>query len=168
MEMVRTAYSSSQQLLRIVDDILDYSASSRPTASNWKPPTSTCAELLENVIRLMERPAEAMGLRLYLHSTRACARRCAATRCACARCWGNLISNAVKFTERGSVSVHVQRIGGTAAQHQLRFEVRDTGIGIRPKQWNGCSPPSARPDASTTRLYGGTGLAWRSASASSN
>src|SRR6478672_7453477 len=58
-ELVRTAYASSQQLLRIVDDILDYSEL-EATAFNLR-------ELLEMVIQLMERPAEAKGLRLHLH-----------------------------------------------------------------------------------------------------
>jgi CheY-like chemotaxis protein len=70
----------------------------------------------------------------------------------------NLISNAVKFTEKGSVSVHVKRLGESAAQHQLRFEVRDTGIGIPHGAMDRLFTAFSQADASTTRLYGGTGL----------
>ena len=84
--MVRTAYTSSQQLLRIVDDILDYS---KLEADKLELESTgfNLRELLEAVIQLMERPAESKGLRLS-PATRsgACACRCAAIRCACARC----------------------------------------------------------------------------------
>jgi len=64
----------------------------------------------------------------------------------------------VKFTGKGSVSVHVQRTGETAGQHLLRFEVRDTGIGIRAEAMDRLFTAFSQADASTTRLYGGTGL----------
>ena len=157
MEMVRTAYSSSQQLLRIVDDILDYS---KLEADRLELETTNfnLRELLENVIRLMERPAEAKGLRLYLHLDPGVRLPVRGDPVRLRQVLGNLISNAVKFTERGSVSLHVQRIGESAAQHQLRFEVRDTGIGIRPEALDRLFTAFNQADASTTRLYGGTGL----------
>ena len=83
---MRTAYTSSQQLLRIVDDILDYS---KLEANKLELETTSfnLRDLLEAVMQLMEKPAEAKGLRLHLqHRSGACACRCAATRCACARC----------------------------------------------------------------------------------
>ncbi len=157
LDMVRTAYSSSQQLLRIVDDILDYS---KLEADRLELETTNfnLRELLENVIRLMERPAEAKGLRLYLHLYPGVRLPVRGDPVRLRQVLGNLISNAVKFTEKGSVSVHVQRIGESAAQHQLRFEVRDTGIGIRPEAVERLFTAFSQADASTTRLYGGTGL----------
>ena len=157
LDMVRTAYSSSQQLLRIVDDILDYS---KLEADRLELETTNfnLRELLENVIRLMERPAEAKGLRLYLHLDPGVRLPVRGDPVRLRQVLGNLISNAVKFTEKGSVSVHVQRIGESAAQHQLRFEVRDTGIGIRPEAVERLFTAFSQADASTTRLYGGTGL----------
>ena len=157
LEMVRTAYSSSQQLLRIVDDILDYS---KLEADRLELETTNfnLRELLENVIRLMERPAEAKGLRLYLHLDPGVRLPVRGDPVRLRQVLTNLISNAVKFTEKGSVSVHVQRAGETAAQHQLRFEVRDTGIGIRREAMDRLFTAFSQADASTTRLYGGTGL----------
>jgi signal transduction histidine kinase/CheY-like chemotaxis protein len=156
-ELVRTAYSSSQQLLRIVDDILDYS---KLEADRLELETTTfnLRELLETVIQLMERPAEAKGLRLHLHIDPSVRLPVRGDPVRLRQVLGNLISNAVKFTERGSVTVNVSRIGESTAQHQLRFEVRDTGIGIAPEAQARLFQAFSQADASTTRLYGGTGL----------
>jgi CheY-like chemotaxis protein len=70
----------------------------------------------------------------------------------------NLISNALKFTERGSINLIVSRKGETTTQHELRFEVRDTGIGISKDNLLHLFRAFGQADASTTRLYGGTGL----------
>ncbi|EWY39555.1 histidine kinase [Skermanella stibiiresistens SB22] len=77
----------------------------------------------------------------------------------------NLVGNAVKFTSRGSVSVEVGVVGGggrtgdaAGAATWLRFEVRDTGIGITPAQIERLFQPFTQADASTSRRYGGTGL----------
>jgi signal transduction histidine kinase/CheY-like chemotaxis protein len=156
-ELVRTAYSSSQQLLRIVDDILDYS---KLEADRLELETTTfnLRELLETVIQLMERPAEAKGLRLHLHIDPSVRLPVRGDPVRLRQVLGNLISNAVKFTERGSVTINVSRIGESTAQHQLRFEVRDTGIGIAPEALARLFQAFSQADASTTRLYGGTGL----------
>ncbi|WP_223878001.1 MULTISPECIES: hybrid sensor histidine kinase/response regulator [unclassified Luteimonas] len=156
-ELVRTAYTSSQQMLRIVDDILDYSKLEadklelESTAFNLR-------ELLESVMQLMERPALGKALRMTLHIEPAVRLAVRGDPVRLRQVLGNLVSNAVKFTERGSVSVTVRRIGESAAQHQLRFEVRDTGIGIASAAQSRLFQAFNQADASTTRLYGGTGL----------
>ena len=71
----------------------------------------------------------------------------------------NLISNAIKFTARGEVSVEVTLAAGAAAgTWPLRVEVRDTGIGIPPDRIAHLFQPFVQVDSSTTRRYGGTGL----------
>jgi signal transduction histidine kinase/CheY-like chemotaxis protein len=156
-ELVRTALASSHQLLRIVDDILDYS---KLEADRLELETTAfnLRELLETVIQLMERAADSKGLRLNLHIDPAVRLPVRGDPVRLRQVLGNLISNAVKFTERGSVSVSVRRVGETAAQHQLHFEVRDTGIGISADAQTRLFQAFSQADASTTRLYGGTGL----------
>lgn len=156
-ELVRTAYTSSQQLLRIVDDILDYS---KLEANKLELETTNfnLRDLLEAVMQLMERPAEAKGLRLHLHLDPGVRLPVRGDPVRLRQVLTNLISNAVKFTERGAISVSVRRVGETASQHQLRFEVRDTGIGIAPEAQTRLFHAFTQADASTTRLYGGTGL----------
>ena len=70
----------------------------------------------------------------------------------------NLAGNAVKFTERGSVDVSVERAAGSEHSVDLRFRVQDTGIGISPLQQQRLFAPFSQADDSTARLYGGTGL----------
>ncbi|MFZ5635991.1 MAG: ATP-binding protein [Pseudomonadota bacterium] len=156
-EMVHTAFLSSQQMLRIVDDILDYS---KLEASKLQLESTTfnLRETLESVIQLMERPAQSKGLRLTLQIDPSVRLPVRGDPVRLRQVLSNLISNAVKFTERGSIAVTVRRIGETNAQHQLRFEVRDTGIGIPPAAQERLFQAFSQADASTTRLYGGTGL----------
>jgi len=156
-ELVRTAYLSSQQMLRIVDDILDYSKLEadkldlETTAFNLR-------ELLDGVLQLMERPAQSKGLRLQMQVDSGVRLPVRGDPIRLRQVLGNLVSNAVKFTERGSVTVTLRKIGETAAQHHLRFEIRDTGIGISQAGQARLFQAFSQADASTTRLYGGTGL----------
>ncbi len=156
-EMVQTAFLSSQQMLRIVDDILDYS---KLEASKLQLESTTfnMRETLESVIQLLERPAQSKGLRLNLQIDPSVRLPVRGDPVRLRQVLSNLISNAVKFTERGNIAVSVRKIGDTSAQHQLRFEVRDTGIGIHASAQERLFQAFSQADASTTRLYGGTGL----------
>lgn len=156
-ELVRTAYLSAQQMQRIVDDILDYSKLESEKLE-LEATGFNLRELMDGVIQVMERAAQTKGLRLGLQIDPAVRLPVRGDPVRLRQVLGNLISNAVKFTERGSVAVHVRRLGETAAQHQLRFEVRDTGIGISAEGRTRLFQAFSQADASTTRLYGGTGL----------
>ena len=70
----------------------------------------------------------------------------------------NLLSNAVKFTESGSIHLSAAVVTETEKDVTLRFEVKDTGIGIATEQTATILTPFIQADASTTRRYGGTGL----------
>src|SRR5580704_6370940 len=70
----------------------------------------------------------------------------------------NLISNAVKFTERGEIVVRLVKEEESAAGASVRCEVHDTGIGISPEAQKLLFQPFSQVDSSTTRKYGGSGL----------
>jgi signal transduction histidine kinase/FixJ family two-component response regulator len=72
----------------------------------------------------------------------------------------NLLGNAVKFTERGTVTLRTRMLASRAGDTRiwLRFEVRDSGIGIAPASLERLFQPFVQADKSTTRAFGGTGL----------
>jgi PAS domain S-box-containing protein len=70
----------------------------------------------------------------------------------------NLLSNASKFTEKGTVEISVTRTAENGSGDILRFKVTDTGIGMTPDQLGKLFQPFTQADASTTRRFGGTGL----------
>ena len=70
----------------------------------------------------------------------------------------NFAGNAVKFTERGTITLRARQVSGDGDRVSVRFEVQDTGIGIPPEKAAGLFEPFQQVDASTTRKYGGTGL----------
>jgi two-component system, sensor histidine kinase and response regulator len=70
----------------------------------------------------------------------------------------NYASNAVKFTEQGSIVIRVRRVDDVEQDVLVRFEVEDTGIGLAPDQIRKLFQSFSQADASTTRKYGGTGL----------
>ena len=156
-EMLQTASLSSQQLLRIVDDILDYS---RLEANRLELETTSfnLRELLDSVIQLMAQPAQRKHLKLELHIDPAVRLPVRGDPLRLRQVIGNLVGNAIKFTEQGGVVVNVSRQGETASRHKLRFEVIDTGIGLSAEQQSRLFNSFTQADASTTRLYGGTGL----------
>ncbi len=70
----------------------------------------------------------------------------------------NLANNAIKFTEQGEIFVGMEKLQADGERVQLRFTVRDTGIGMTPEQSARLFQPFSQADTSTTRKYGGTGL----------
>ncbi|MBD9370208.1 response regulator [Xanthomonas sp. XNM01] len=156
-EMLHTAHESSLQLLRIVDDILDYSKL-EANRLELEITSFNLRDLMEAVQQLMQGPAEGKRLRLELEIDPGVRLPVRGDPVRLRQVLSNLLGNAVKFTERGGIRMGVRRLGETPVQHLLRFEVRDTGIGIAPEQQERLFNAFSQADASTTRLYGGTGL----------
>ncbi|KLI99417.1 hybrid sensor histidine kinase/response regulator [Luteimonas sp. FCS-9] len=157
LELVRTAYLSAQQMQRIVDDILDYSKLESDRL-DLEVTGFNLRELLQGVVQPMDRQAQAKGLHMQLQIDPAVRLAVRGDPVRLRQILSNLLSNAVKFTERGGITVDVRRLGETPTRHQLRFEVRDTGIGISAQGQARLFQAFSQADASTTRLYGGTGL----------
>ena len=70
----------------------------------------------------------------------------------------NLVGNAIKFTEKGNVTLRARVIGETPEAVRIHFEVADTGVGIEPEAQGRLFQSFEQADSSTTRKYGGTGL----------
>ncbi|WP_415854446.1 response regulator [Sinomonas sp. G460-2] len=153
-EGVKTA---GEALLALIDDILDFSKLEAGKVELDPTPFNPHA-LLEEVAGLFAEQALGKGLELIAHCRPNVPTLMLGDSRALRQILLNLVSNAVKFTSHGEVSVlaKIQDLIGESAV--LRFEVRDTGIGIAPEQQGLIFDAFAQADASTTRRYGGTGL----------
>ncbi len=156
-EYVNTAYSSAKSLLSIIDDILDYS---KIEANKLELETVglNVREVVDSVMRLMKNAAQAKGLSISVQidpNVRLAAR---GDPVRLRQVLTNLVSNAVKFTEKGSVQIQVAKKSDSRTHQELTFSVKDTGIGISDEQQSRLFKPFQQADTSTTRTFGGTGL----------
>lgn len=156
-DYLATAHKSAQELLRIVDDILDYSKVEAGKL-DLERVGFNLREMMSNVHRLLEKPAEAKGLALRFVVDEDVRTSVRGDSVRLRQILTNLVGNAIKFTEKGGVSVRVSRRADTVAHHELLFAVRDTGIGLAPDAAARLFRPFTQADASVTRRYGGTGL----------
>ncbi|TAN08849.1 MAG: response regulator [Rhodanobacteraceae bacterium] len=156
-EYLVTANASAKELLRIVDDILDYSKAEAGKL-NLESVSINIRELAESVKRLLDKPAEGKGLAMRLVVDADVRPVVRGDPMRVRQILTNLMSNAIKFTQRGGVSVRISKRGDTATQHELLFAVRDTGIGLAADAAARLFQPFTQADASVTRRYGGTGL----------
>jgi signal transduction histidine kinase/CheY-like chemotaxis protein len=156
IRMVETIRQCGDHLLHIVDRILDRARLKAGRLEVEEVPFSPTA-VVEEVLSLMRPGAEAKGLALELEvdaSTPAAAEG-DATRIR--QILINLIGNAIKFTESGSIRVTLsywERPSGAT----LQFEVIDTGIGMSPEQIDSIFEPFTQADRATARRHGGIGL----------
>jgi len=148
--------ASAQHLLSIINDILDLSKIEAGFLKLEETEFSLGAEL-DHVRSLIAEQARVKGLSVEISDTGvpACLRG-DPTRLRQALL--NYAGNAIKFTEHGSVTLHVTLQEEKGDELLLRFEVRDTGIGIPPETLPLLFESFTQADVSTTRRYGGTGL----------
>jgi len=156
-DLLRTAHGSAKQMLRIVDDILDYSKL-EANKVDLETTSFNLRELAESVVRLMTKQAETKGLLLHLEIDPGVRLPVRGDPTRLRQVVSNLLSNAIKFTDRGRVTLRIQKNGEERLTHPLRFEVVDTGIGIPKDKLSQLFVAFSQADASTTRMYGGTGL----------
>jgi signal transduction histidine kinase/CheY-like chemotaxis protein/HPt (histidine-containing phosphotransfer) domain-containing protein len=156
-DYLSTAHASARELLRIVDAILDYS---KLDAERLELETTglNLRELVGGVAQLMQRNAEAKGLRLTVTIDTNVRLAVRGDPVRLRQVLTNLVSNAIKFTERGGVHIQVSKRAETREHHEIVFAVRDSGIGIAPDVAAKLFRPFSQADASTTRVFGGTGL----------
>ena len=152
-----TIHQSGSALLDIINDILDFSKIEAGKLELEIAPFNL-RELIEDAVDILAERAHSKGLELICDIPA----HIAATVCGDGQRLRqviiNLISNAVKFTERGEVKVTIRHAGADLLNSSFQFEVTDTGIGIKPENCVAIFESFAQADVSTTRQYGGTGL----------
>lgn len=159
-EQARTVKQSAEALLTIINDILDYSKIEAGFVSIEAEPFDV-RQCIEEVASLVRPTAEEKGLTIQ------CALP-APNKDQGAFVVGdqgrirqilmNLVGNAIKFTEKGSITIKLSWESKDNAEATLRFEVVDQGIGIAPDKLDAVFGKFTQADESTTRNYGGTGL----------
>jgi len=154
--LVRTMASSSETLLRIIDDVLDLSKLESGHLAFEAVPTDV-VQVVAEVVALYEANARRKGLALDPQGPAIPAPRVLGDPVRLRQVLSNLVSNAIKFTERGQVLVSWswERNG---EQVEIRMEVRDTGIGIPADRLDRVFDSFTQADESTQRRFGGTGL----------
>jgi len=143
---------SGQVLLALINDVLDFSKIEAGKLQVEHAPIDLPL-LLDDLIALMQPRAEQQDISLHLVMLPACPKQCLGDALRLQQVLMNLLANAIKFTEHGSVTLEADHDG----QHLL-LRVIDTGIGINPSQLNRLFQPFEQADSSTTRRFGGTGL----------
>jgi two-component system, sensor histidine kinase and response regulator len=150
-------HQSSQHLMAVVNDVLDFSKLEAGKLELERAEFSL-SELIENV-------AESSALRAHEKGLIVCAwiapdvpKSVIGDAARLRQILTNLVSNAVKFTERGEVTIDVAAKAGANSTSLVSFAITDTGIGINEQQIPHLFDAFTQADQSTTRLYGGTGL----------
>ena len=156
--MGRVIRESAENLLTIIDDILDFSKMEAGRLRIESLPFHL-GNLVDQVLALLSPKAEARGLSLSLDLPPGLPPVLNGDAGRIQQVLVNLLGNAVKFTEKGGVNLAVRlRSQANREIAALRFEVKDTGIGLSPEQQARLFQPFTQADSSTTRKYGGTGL----------
>jgi signal transduction histidine kinase/DNA-binding response OmpR family regulator/HPt (histidine-containing phosphotransfer) domain-containing protein len=156
-QFVATALNSSQLLLSIINDILDFSKIEAGKL-DLEYIEVNLLNTIEQVTSLMKNAADRRSLKLSYRIDRDVPQTVRGDPIRLRQILTNLVSNAVKFTEHGEVSVELSNRQNSRTEVELLFAVRDTGIGMTQEQVERLFEPFSQADASTTRKHGGTGL----------
>ena len=154
LDMIRT---SGQSLLGILNDILDLSKMQAGKVE-LHPAPFQLDDVLHAVATIMSVSAGDKDLELAIGVAADVPRALVGDALRLQQVLVNLAGNAIKFTERGEISLRVARLPAPGGATVLRFAVRDTGIGLNEDQMARLFSPFTQADLSTTRRFGGTGL----------
>jgi signal transduction histidine kinase/ActR/RegA family two-component response regulator len=143
---------STEQLLQVVNDILDFSQLQAGRLT-LREDEFSLREAMASILSTFEAKAQVKGIALHLDTTAVHSMWVKGDQQRLIQVLKNLLDNAFKFTASGSIHVRAQAVGGG-----VLFEVQDTGIGIAPDRQKQIFHGFEHADVQTNRQYGGTGL----------
>jgi PAS domain S-box-containing protein len=155
--LAETIRSSGESLLSLINDILDFSKIEAGKLS-FEEVNFDLRKVMENTVELLAPQAQAKGIELIGGIEPNVITRLCGDPGRVQQVLTNLVGNAIKFTKEGEVSVGVVAETETESDILLRFEIRDTGIGISRETKARLFQPFVQADGSTARMFGGTGL----------
>jgi two-component system sensor histidine kinase RpfC len=156
-DMTRTVETSARALLSLIDDVLDFSRIEEGRTKIDLAEFDLFAEMAD-IVSIVRPQAHTNGLHLSAHVTLRTPVRLRGDQQHLRQILTNLLANAVKFTKSGHVLLWVDAVERTDTEARLRFEVRDTGIGISERDRTRIFESFTQADDTTNRRYGGTGL----------
>jgi PAS domain S-box-containing protein len=154
---VQKVHRAAESLLGIINDILDFSKIEAGHLDMERVPFDL-GDVLDDLATQIGMKAEDKGIELVFALAPGLPTALEGDPMRLGQVLLNLGNNAVKFTEHGEILLKVDEIERDATTVLLRFEVRDSGIGIEPEQQQRLFQPFSQADTSTSRRYGGTGL----------
>jgi signal transduction histidine kinase len=150
---LRLVQKNGQHLLHLINDVLDM-AKIEAGRMNLNPERFNLQTVLEEVVSITSTLASERNLSLYIDPDSDPNVEIYADNTRIRQVMINLVNNAIKFTEKGGIDLRVKR----TADSSVRITVKDTGMGISPKNLESIFQEFAQVDSSTTRKAGGTGL----------
>jgi len=157
VEYARTILNSGNTLQTLLDDILDLSKIEAGRLE-LKPSAVDPLQIVKEAAALFAGPARQKGLSIEATWCGPSSQAYRADGIRIRQMLSNLVSNAIKFTEEGSIRIEAEEDGRQGGAAQLLFAVTDTGIGVNADKQELLFQPFSQVDTSSTRRYGGTGL----------
>lgn len=155
-EYLETVHSASESLLNILDDVLDY-AKLNSNEMQLRPRQFDLNKLIRDVLWVYKPNADAKNVSLTATICESLPDHYILDDLRLKQILSNLVSNALKFTDEGSVSVTIQGIS-KSGRNQLLFQVQDTGVGIDEEAGKSLFAPFRQVNSEDERRYEGTGL----------
>jgi two-component system sensor histidine kinase/response regulator len=156
-DYIEKVYFSAQSLMNLINDILDLSKIEMGMLKMEAIPFDL-NKVFDNLSNFTATKAHEKGLELLFFLPDDCHSRLIGDPLRLGQVLLNLVSNAIKFTERGEVRVSVKPLSVSNDSMEIEFSVQDTGIGLTEEQSARLFKPFSQADSSTTRKYGGSGL----------
>jgi PAS domain S-box-containing protein len=154
---VRTLKTSAEALVTLINDVLDLSKAEAGKLTLAHAPFELRREL-EQVVGLFGARAYDKGIEIAAHIARGVPATIHGDPIRLRQVLGNLVNNAVKFTESGAVLLAVAVVPDGLSEAVLEFSVTDTGVGVAPEEQKRIFEAFEQADGSVTRKFGGTGL----------
>ncbi|MBW8077470.1 MAG: PAS domain S-box protein, partial [Gallionella sp.] len=156
-ETLKTVWDSSRSLLRIVNDILDWSKIEEGKLE-LSPHSTSIPSMLQEIVNTYSRVASSKSLFLSQHADARLSQAHIVDALRLSQVLNNFVSNALKFTRHGEIELRAELLEQLDSGERVRFSVKDTGIGIAPEVQQHLFQRYMQESADTARMYGGTGL----------
>lgn len=156
-EFVDIIRLSGEALLQVIGDILDFSKIEANRMQLELAPFRV-GDAMKETLDILSGRARDKGLSLQMNLDSALPEFVVGDKARLRQILMNLAGNAIKFTDKGHVSLKVRLLSEARGEKELEFSVQDSGIGIAPEQASRLFMPYSQADASTYRQFGGTGL----------